>query len=336
MLKVGVVGAGIRGKLFAEAAKINMHTEFQAFCDLNKQVVEDYSKEHGVKGYVDYQEMLNKEKLDIICITTPDFAHKDIVIASARKKVNVFVEKPLALSSTDCEEIETAVNKNGIKLTVAYTNRWNPPYKRAKEIIERGELGDILSINARLNNTIMVPTKMLSWASKTSPAWFLTSHPLDLALWYTKKKVVKVYATGFKKVLVNKGIDTWDCIHSTVTFDDGTDAVFESCWVLPEGLPKIVDYKYQIIGTEGILNLDMQDQMIHFSDQNRTLYPDTFMIDLYGHKFGHNLNCFDSFVDSILNDTDPIVQLKEAKENVIIIEGIHKSLETGEPVNIRY
>lgn len=334
MLAVGVVGMGIRGRLFAEAARINSMTSLKAVCDLNKSCLEEAKQQFRVPGYESYAEMVEREGLDILCVSTPDFAHKEIVLEGARRKVNLFVEKPLATNTADCEEMRRAVLENGVKLTVAYTNRWNPPYKRASELIEQGELGEILSINARLNNTVYVPTKMLSWSSRSSPAWFLTSHPLDLALWYSKKRARSVYASGFKKVLKGMGIDTWDCIHSTVVFEDGTDAIFESCWVLPEGLPKIVDYKFQLIGTKGALNVDMQDQMIHFSNQDRTTFPDTLMVDLYGHKFGHNLVCFDSFVDSVVGDSAPLVSLEEAMENVRIVEAIHASLETGSVISL--
>ena len=336
MLRIGIVGAGIRGKLFAQATVLNKNTTLVAFCDINHEIASATAKEYSVVAYEKYDDMFLKEKLDVVCITTPDFAHKDVVISAAKYKVGIFLEKPMATSFDECVSMEKAIKKTNVPFTVAYTNRWNPPYKRAKEIIEKGELGEILNINARLNNSITIPTDMLKWSGKSSPGWFLMSHALDLALWYTKKKIVRVYANGVKNVLVKKGIDTWDYIHAIVTFEDGTDAMFESCWVLPNGLPKMVDYKYQIVGTKGVLNLDMQDQMIHFTNDEKMVFPDTFMIDLHGHLFGHNLVCFDSFIDSIENKTDPIVNIEEAITNVRVIEAIHRSLVEKTHIDINY
>lgn len=334
MLKIGVVGAGIRGKFFAQGATINGSTQLVAFCDINQKIAQEAAEEFGVSFYTDYQLMFSKEKLDIVCITTPDFAHKDVVIAAAESKIAIYLEKPMATSLEDALIMKEAIVNNNVAFTVAYTNRWNPPYKRAKEIVEKGDVGEILSIYARLSNSITIPTEMLSWAGKSSCAWFLMSHPLDLALWYTGKKVKKVYATGYKKILTKMGIDTWDTIYALMTFEDDSTAMFESTWILPKGLPKPVDYKYQIVGSKGLLNLNMQDQMIHFTDNEKMNYPDTFSIDLHGHLFAHNLICFDSFVLAVKEGKDSLVTIEEAVENVKIIEAVHRSLVVGDPIYI--
>ena len=89
-----------------------------------------------------------------------------------------------------------AVRRAGVLCQVAFENRWNPPYLAAKEAIERGDIGTVLSLNSRINDRIDVPLSMLSWGATSSPGWFLLSHTVDLARWLSGQEPVRVYAPG--------------------------------------------------------------------------------------------------------------------------------------------
>ncbi len=331
MLKVGIVGAGIRGKLFADAVAHNGHCELAGFCDVSRKLLDDVTGRHSVNGYLNYDELLD-QKPDIVCVTTPDNLHREFIEKAAARKIHVFCEKPMATTLEDCLAIKKAVDSSGIKFTVAFTNRWNPAFLRAKEAIDRGDLGDVIAMNSRLNDTIYVPTKMLSWAGKTSPVWFLFCHPLDLALWFSGKKVARVYAHGTKKVLVKMGMDTYDWVHTLVSFTDGTSAFFENGWVLPDSMPKLVDYKFEVVGDKGAVFVDTHDQMVHLAGPAKYEHPDTFYVNAHGQPFGHNLVCFDTFADCVLNNKPPVVSVDEGLEITRILLAVEESLRRGAPV----
>jgi predicted dehydrogenase len=115
---------------------------------------------------------------------------------------------------------------------------------------------------------------MLSWAAKSSPAWFLMPHTLDLVLWLNGRTPVSVSAVGSRGVLAKRGIDTWDVVHALVTFDDGSTATFSSAWTLPDAGDGIVDFRFQVIGTEGSVTADLSHQGLTIvSDKTRSPWP---------------------------------------------------------------
>src|SRR5207244_3684269 len=159
--------------------------------------------------------------------------HREAVEAAAERGLAILVEKPLATTLEDAAAMAAAVRQAGVLCQVAFENRWNPPYVAAKEAIERGDVGTVLSLNSRINDRIDVPLGMLSWSARSSPGWFLLSHTVDMARWLSGREPTRVYAQGQKRVLSGKGLDTYDTLQAIVTFDGGLSAVFEASWILP-------------------------------------------------------------------------------------------------------
>ena len=183
MLKGGIVGLGNLGKRYITLMDQESRTECIGIYDIDQEKVSRISKETGLKGFASLQELLEAEGLNFVYIATPDFAHKEPLLEAASRGLDILVEKPLATTVADAQEMLNAVKKAGVKAQIAFSNRFNQPFVVAKKEVEEGRLGDILSINTRLSNTLMVPTRMLSWAAKSSPAWFLMSHTMDVAYW---------------------------------------------------------------------------------------------------------------------------------------------------------
>lgn len=333
MIRFAIIGMGIRGRLFAQAIRQNPQAELVAVSDINPQILERAAKEFEVPGYPDWAELLGLEKLDAACICTPDFAHREPAILAAQAGLHLFIEKPLATSTEDCQAIRAAVKEAGVQSTVALINRFNPYYLRAREAIEAGELGKILSVNFRANDTLWVATDMISWSARTTPAWFLWPHGMDLANWLTQRKASSVYATGVKQKLVQMGIDTYDMIHALVKYEDGTDGVFEGSWALPNAMPNLVYAHSEIYGSEGALFLDLHDQGIHKCTAKKLSYPSVISeVRVAGRLIGREFMFFDTFIDNLVHGTPPMVSLEEAEEVCRTIEATHQSIESGKVV----
>ena len=172
-----------------------------------------------------------------VSITTPDFLHADIVVAALEAGKHVLVEKPLATTVEACQKILAARDASKTKLMVDFHNRWNPPFAHVRRMVETDELGQVLMINLRLNDTLYVPTKMLSWAARSSPAHFLGSHLVDVVRWISGAEVHRVFSVARSVVLRKKGIDTPDFYQSILELSNGGTAVLETCWVLAEVRP---------------------------------------------------------------------------------------------------
>jgi predicted dehydrogenase len=329
MIKFGIVGMGIRGSLFADTLQQNPYAQLVAVSDAFEGTLAKSKEQYGVPGYADVEEMIEKEALDALVIATPDFLHMKPVMLAAEKGIHILVEKPFSTSVEEAETMAEAVERSGIKCMVAFENRWNSPFVAVKEAVERGEIGSILNINTRLNDTIFVPTKMLKWAQDSTPGWFLYPHATDIALWLKKdSKPVSVYAVGTKKKLVAMGIDTYDSMQAIVSFDDGTHATFTTSWVLPESMPLIYDFKTEIIGDQGALYVDLSDQMVRKAG---AVYQ-------HMHTLGTPINSqltaapnymLHAFVDHIRLDTMPESGAAAGLLNTKLVHAIHRSAESG-------
>jgi UDP-N-acetyl-2-amino-2-deoxyglucuronate dehydrogenase len=122
-----------------------------AVCDHNVRNAEKVSGEYGIKKvYTSLSEMLSGEHLDIIDICTPTQTHKAFTIQALEAGCNVLVEKPMAISSTDCDEMIQVSRNTGMRLCVVHNRRFHPSFLRAQEMIGHGEVGELLDV--RMND----------------------------------------------------------------------------------------------------------------------------------------------------------------------------------------
>jgi predicted dehydrogenase len=256
MVKFGIVGAGLRGRMYATALADVPGIEVVAFAEPSPNVAESTRMETGLPVVSSTAELLDDFDIDAAVVATPDFAHRDAAIALANAGKHLLIEKPLAMSLDDAYAIRDAVVSGGGHCLVGFENRWNPHVLSAKRAIDSGVVGTHITSSATLSNTWFVPTQMLSWAAKSSPAWFLMPHTVDMLLWFSGRTPVSVSAVASRGQLSRRGIDTEDVVHALLTFDDGTTASVTSAWTLPESHTAIVDFRFQFIGTEGTISGD--------------------------------------------------------------------------------
>ncbi|TCC36177.1 Gfo/Idh/MocA family protein [Kribbella speibonae] len=272
MVTIGIVGAGLRGRLFAEALQGQPDVTVVGLAEPSTKVAEEARAATGLPVTASHSELLGAFDPDAVIVATPDFAHRQIAVDVADAGKHLLIEKPVATTMDDARAIAAAVHRAGVRCLVGFENRWNPHVVQAKAAM--ANLGRPITASATLSNSFFVPTTMLSWAAQSSPAWFLMPHTLDLVLWLTGRKPVAVSAVGSRGVLAQRGIDTWDVVHALVTFDDGSTATLSSAWTLPDAGDGIVDFRFQVIGTEGSVTADLSHQgLTVVSDKHRSVWP---------------------------------------------------------------
>lgn len=332
-MRIALVGLGIRGTLFYNALKTRSDVKLIAGCDISPARLEAFAREAGdIPLTGDIDELLAMRP-DAVLVTTPDFAHREAVEKAAAAGAHIMVEKPLATSLADAQAMERAVGQAGVSCMVAFENRWNPPFVAAKNAIDEGRLGDIVAINARLNDTIWVPTSMLSWAARSSPGWFLLSHLADMVWWLSGRSAQSVYAAGSRGKLQALGIDTWDGLQSVISCRDGLTATLTSSWILPESMATVFDCKMEIIGRGGAFYIDLTAPMATCLHQ-RAEGVSTLFADVHGRLQGAPVSMVHDFVDCLLTGRPVPVPLSDAVANVALIEALHRSAESGSVVGV--
>ena len=336
----GVIGTGIVGGAWHAHVYHHMpRADLIAVCDLNEGRAREIADKYGVPHvYTDYRDLLAREDIAAVSIATPDFAHREIAVAAASAGKHILVEKPLATTVDDAEAILAAVEEAGVKLMVDFHNRVNPAFVTTRQAVQKGDLGDLKYIYARLSNTTFVPTQMLPWASQSSALWFLASHTLDMSCWLLEDKPRRVYAVSRSGVLREKGIDTQDFHVAIVEFEKGAVVTLENSWILPETEPNVFNLKMELLGSDGAMYLNTSDnRTVEKYTREEVSLPDTlgFTLDADSARLsGYVLEAIARFVDAVVDDAPVLATGEEAALVTRVLVAIEESARTGQPVEL--
>lgn len=148
---IGRTGKGNYGHGLDVVWKALDNVEIVAVADENEKGRSDAATKLGVKNaYADYRTMLDKERPQIVSVADRFLdAHRDMVVACARAGASVFLEKPMARTLAEADEMVAACEMHHVKLAIAHQTRHSPRLKRVKELIDSGRLGDLLEMHAR-------------------------------------------------------------------------------------------------------------------------------------------------------------------------------------------
>ncbi|WP_371018756.1 Gfo/Idh/MocA family protein [Pseudalkalibacillus sp. JSM 102089] len=144
-IRWGIIGCGnVTEKKSGPGFQKAENSELVAVMRRNATLAEDYARRHNVpKWYTNAEALIHDEEVDAIYIATPPSTHKEYAILAARASKPVYVEKPMALNTEECEEMIKACDENDVPLFVAFYRRAMPALLQVKEVIESGALGNI-------------------------------------------------------------------------------------------------------------------------------------------------------------------------------------------------
>jgi len=338
-IRFGLIGAGLWGRGHAEVYSTHPLSSLEAVSDLDEEKAARVAAEFGAKrSYGDYRAMLADGQIDAVAVVTPDFAHADPVVAAAEAGKPVIVEKPLATTHEDLGRIEAAVKTAGIKLMVDFHSRWSPPIVAARNAIDEGQLGPVMSAYLRLNDTIFVPTEMLSWAAKSSVLWFLGSHAVDILRYLVQDEVERVFAVSRTGVLKEKGVNVPDLYQCILEFRSGVVATIENNWIVPNTNPGYNDIKINVLGATGMINMDLtHNQMIECFLEDRSYHPDCLVgTRVRNRAVGFAYESIRSFVDAVATGAPLHATLDDGVKVSKVILAIMESAAERSPRTVAY
>jgi UDP-N-acetyl-2-amino-2-deoxyglucuronate dehydrogenase len=146
MINFAIIGFGHIGKRHAEHIIENKVAKLVAICDTNSATIQ-HKLANNIPSYTDLDSLLsNHPELDVLCVCTPNYLHKEHSIKALEAKVNVVVEKPMALSVKDCSAMIDASKKYNKKIFAVKQNRYNEPVALVKQLIENKQLGKVILV----------------------------------------------------------------------------------------------------------------------------------------------------------------------------------------------
>jgi predicted dehydrogenase len=319
-LNVGVIGLGAIGQKHCTALAAIERANICAVADINQEVLSSTAAQYDAGPYTDVKQMLAHPDLHAVIVATPDELHRDACVWAAQAGKHVLVEKPIATTIDDAEAIIRAADSAGVKLMVGFTLRFSLHYQKVKNAVSDGTLGDLVSIFARRENIISQPERL---KGRCGVLMFLGTHDFDAMRWIVGSEPESIYTQSSSSVPSRYPIENET--FSIIRFTNGVIGCAHIGWFLPDKHPAGRDFKLDLHGNHGSLNLDQMRQGIEIYTQNGAKFPSVSAGLVDEDR---------AFVDCVLDDTaipatgeDGLVSLR------MVLAGM-ESIETGQPVKL--
>lgn len=147
-LRFGLVGCGRVAPRHAQSLAKLPETELVAVADVKMSRAQNYGQKYAVPAYTSHRELLEREDVDAVSICVPSGLHAAVALEALQAGKHVLVEKPIALTLEDADRMILAASERGLKLGVVLQNRYNPPMRMARQLVDAGGLGRLYLGNA--------------------------------------------------------------------------------------------------------------------------------------------------------------------------------------------
>jgi predicted dehydrogenase len=330
---VGVVGCGYWGPNLVRNFKGLSNCNLRAMCDTSEARLKHMRSLYSdVEGVTDFGHLLNGMALDAVVVAAPVKYHYPLAKASLLAGKHTLIEKPMASSSAECEELIEIAKRNGLVLMVGHTFLYSAAVRKITEIVRAGDIGEIRYINSRRLNLGL-------FQKDINVAWDLAPHDISIILHVLGEFPETVNCQG--NAHVTPGIE--DVTNISLSFQQKRFATIQSSWLEPR---KVRDMT--IVGTRRMIVYDdlQTHEKIRIYDTRveRPPHNDTFADFHYSYHYGDSyiphiqqeeplkVEC-SHFLDCIEKGITPLTNGLKGLELVRILEAASKSLQNeGAPV----
>ena len=336
-MKYALIGCGRISPNHIEAAK-NNGLEFVAICDILPEAMQEKSDKFGlanVKRYLDYREMLEKEKPELVAIATESGKHAEIAINCINAGCNIIIEKPIALSIADADAIIEASRKKGVLVCANHQNRFNKSVQYIRKALEEGRFGRLshgaahIRWNRGKNYYEQAPWRG-TWAQDGGCLMNQCIHNIDLLRWMMGNEVEEVMA--YTDQIQHKYLEAEDLGMALVKFSNGSYGLIEGTTNV---FPKNLEETLYIFGENGTVKAGgTSDNIIeewNFADgiDDPEFVKATYNENVYG--FGHT-PLYADVIDAIKNKREPYVTAEDGKRALELVLAIYKSAAEHRPI----
>ena len=343
-MKYALIGCGRIAVNHIKAA-VNNHLDIVAVCDPIPEAMESLLAKHGlekdtsIRRYADYKEMIEAEHPTLAGIATESGLHAEIALYCIDHGVNLIIEKPMAMSMADAEEIIRRSEEKGVKVSACHQNRFNVAVQETRKALEAGRFGKLShgSIHVRWNRNQDYYTQAPwrgTWAQDGGCLMNQCIHGIDLLRWMMGDEVDEVY--GVTRQQFHHYLECEDVGMAVVKFRNGAIGTIEGTTnVYPKNLEETL-YLFGETGTVKIGGTSTNNiDVWNFADEdeadakNRGLQEATS--NVYGN--GHT-SLYADMIDAIEHDRKPYVDAVAGRNALEMILAIYQSSATGRPVKL--
>lgn len=264
--KVAVIGCGAISVMHLDSIVAIDNLELVAVCDIKPDVCQRAMDKYGVKGYTDYIEMFENEKLDAVHICLPHYLHTKVAIDAFNYGINVLSEKPMSIEYEDAENAVKCAEEKGLQYGIIFQCRYNTPSQLLKKRLDEGKLGKVLS--GRVVLTWYRPDDYYG-TSDWKGTWDKEGggvvidqaiHSIDMANWFIGEQPVEVQSTLHNRNHKNMIVE--DSAEGLIKYEDGTLLAFYAM----NNYKTDDDIEIRFFCEKGSVRLSYNDVLITYND----------------------------------------------------------------------
>ncbi|MBE6650028.1 MAG: Gfo/Idh/MocA family oxidoreductase [Ruminococcaceae bacterium] len=327
-------GCGAISKIHAEAICSIDGARLVGAYDINGDALKKFCVDFGIEAFRDIDTLLESADIDAVCICLPSGLHHEAALRCIESGKNVVIEKPIALTSEEADDITKKAEKKGVFVTVISQLRFSEAARRVKDIVDSGKLGTITLGNAHMKYW---RSDEYYETSKWRGTWKMDGggalmnqgiHGVDL-LQYFMGKVVSVLAVA--KTLVHK-IETEDTLTAVLEYENGAVGTIQATTSVYPGYNR----RIEICGSKG--SVVLCEDRIEICDVEGEEKPKTEdrLYSTAGSPMNMDSNLhalqLKSFIEDVITKRTPLLDAREGKKSVDIICAIYKSAQTGKKI----
>ncbi len=335
-LSYAVIGCGEIAYWQAKGIAKTTNSKITACMDLKKEYAEAFSKSYGCRRYSEVKEVCADNSVDAVIVCLPHFLHKSVALECAAAGKHVVMEKPLATTLADADEIIKACKDAGVKLAVPYVNRYLPEVQKAKELLDKGILGRLVYLHIQYMSLKPESYWTMGWDKVVTTDWRANkeksgggamlmncSHYIDYFYYLTGLRAERIYAeydTYATKVEVE------DLMNMLIRFKGGATGLVQSSSMTPGGLENI----NRIVGTEGQIMLTNPLKVFVTKDRDgfaANKWNEVPLEKPNDPAAALRTKFFELFSDAVLNNKPVPISGEEAR---VALEVVLKGYEAGE------
>ncbi len=339
---VAVVGTGWCGGIRAETCAAHPLVRSLHLAEVRQERLAEMQRATGAASAVaDYRELLGSTGIEAVFVcATPESTHFPMARDCLAAGKHVFLEKPIAMELAEADELIALARRNRLKLTIGYSQRFNPKYAYVRKALRDGTIGKPVSALVSRHITRGLGEK-ISGRTRLSPAAMEATHDLDFVLWCLEPaQPVRVYSQanyGAMQARAAEGARIPDTQWITVTMDSGLSFVVGAGWSLPPGYPNFSTTWIEMVGTEGAVMVDdsHRDVLVNTMARGMQLPMSSMPGERVEHTFAGPMAAETiHFLEACALDRPVMVSPEQARVVMEVYLAADLSAERNEPVSL--
>lgn len=329
-IRIGLIGAGRMGKVFAHTLAFTVaEVDLVAVADANLQTAQEVAKQfHAKAAYADSSQLVERDDIDAVVITSPTHTHVDVIKSAAAAGKHIFSEKPLALTVEGCDQATAAARDAGVKLQVGFMRRFDPAYVMAKKKIDEGIIGSPVIFKSVGRDPKRTSLEFAQRENSGGLILDMGIHDFDLARWLMASEVERVHSEG--GCLVFPELKTVGDIDNAVVNLKFTNGAVGNLDVSRNAVYGY-DIRTEILGSDGGILIGKLQQTATLVMTRQGVVHDTvpYFMERFGEAYAEEIR---DFVRCILEDRPPSVTGEDARAATAIGIAATRSLDEARPV----